>query len=270
VVGSQWLRQDANVNPVQDPGPTNLAGHWKLEGNADDLSDNNYHGAAEGDYEWIAGRIDSQAIDLSGGWVVVEDEGNTPRLRPPAQVSVTAWIRLDTSPETSTRIVIKGRNDYETYATEIGDDDVLVFFIRDTNGAQRYPVDSGDALPLKEWVHVAGTYDSNVLTAYINGQIKGTSTVGAITLLADANDGLGIGGRYGDTNLRFQGGFDDVRVYDRGLIRAEVAYIASEGTGKVLLDSAANLYYGESPEVINIRDAAVLIETWLEERLWPE
>ncbi|MHC4477766.1 MAG: LamG domain-containing protein, partial [Planctomycetota bacterium] len=267
-MGAQWLRRDLDVSPVQDPTTANLVGHWKLEGNADDSSGSGYDGTAEGEYDWIAGRIDSGAIDLSGGWVVVEDDGNTPLLRPAAQVSVMAWIRLDTSPETSTRVVIKGRNDVETYATEVGGDNVLVFFIRDAN--ERYPVDSSDALPLNEWVHVAGTYDANVLTAYINGDVQATSTVGAMTLLADANDGLGIGGRYGDTNLRFPGGFDDVRVYNRGLSRAEVAYIASEGTGMVLLDSPANLYSGESPEAINLRDLAVLFEAWLEEKLWPE
>jgi hypothetical protein len=269
VIGSQWLRSDANVNPVLDPTTVDLVGHWELEGDADDSSGNNYHGTAEGAYDWISGKIGSGAIDLSGGWVVVEDEGNTPKLRPMDEVSVTTWIRLDTSPDSSTRVVIKGRDDHETYATEVGDDGVLVFFVRDPNGV-RYPVESDDGLALNEWIHVAGTYDDNELIAYVNGQVEGTDTIGAVALLADANDGLGIGGRYGDTNLRFPGGFDDVRVYDRALSRAEVAWLASQGTGEVLLDSAANLYSGESPEVINIRDVAVLLETWLEERLWPE
>jgi hypothetical protein len=42
------------------------------------------------------------------------------------------------------------------------------------------------------------------------------------------------------------------------------------GTGEVLLDSAANLLTGESVEVINIRGLAVVLNSWLEERLWPE
>jgi hypothetical protein len=269
VVGAQWLRSDADVTPVVNPGDANLVGHWELEGNADDSTVNNYHGSAEGSHGWITGKIGTGAIDLSGGWVVVEDEGNTPELRPTEQVSVATWIRLDEPPRISTRVVIKGRDDNETYAMEMGGNGGVSFFVRETN-FMRHGVDSGDALPLYEWVHVAGTYDGNEITAYASGQVEKTRTIEAIELFADPDDGLGIGGRYGDTKLRFQGGFDDVRIYNRGLTRAEVAWLASEGSGEVFLDSVANLFTGESPETVNIRDVAVVLEAWLEVKLWPQ
>ncbi|MHC4477301.1 MAG: LamG domain-containing protein [Planctomycetota bacterium] len=268
VIGIQWLRSDLDLNPVTNPGDANLVGHWELEDNADDSSGNAYHGTAEGDYAWVAGKVGSGAIDLDGGWVVVEDNGNTPKLRPTEQVSATAWIYLDGSGDY--RVVIKGENDEETFGLEVNNEDGLAFIFRDANNPNDVVgVTSGDALAAGEWIHVAGTYDANEQTCYVNGVAEHSETRGALELLADANDGMGIGGRYGDSSQRFDGKIDDVRVYDRGLTRAEVAYLASEGTGQVLLDSEANLFSGESPEVINISDLAVVLNSWLEQKLWP-
>jgi hypothetical protein len=272
-MAAQWQRGDLDLTPVTNPGDANLVGHWELDdgdGNtATDSSDSNYHGTAKGDYDWTTGKIGSGAIDLSGGWVVVEDEGNTPKLRTESQVSVMAWINLAGSEDY--RVVIKGENNEETFGLEVDNDDGLAFIFRDVNSPNdSVKVASGDPLSRGEWIHVAGTYDANEQTCYVNGIDANSETRGALEILTDANDGMAIGGRYGDDSDRFDGEIDDVRVYDRGLTRAEVGYIASQSTGEVLLDSEANLYSGESPEVINIRDAAVLLDSWLIEKLWPE
>jgi hypothetical protein len=270
-MGVQWLRSDINVAPVQNPGEANLVGHWQLEGDGGDSSGNNYHGRAEGDYDWIGGKIGSGAIELAGGWVVVDDDGNTPKLRATAAVSAAAWINIQGDTEGDVGIVIKGEKGRETYGLEVNPDGGLSFIVRDSNKGAARDLEGTDELAVGEWIHVGGTYDSNEMTSYVNGQLELSETIGAIELLGDANDGLGIGGRYGQTgdSGRFRGGIDDVRVYDRGLSRAEVAYLASEGTGEVILDSQANLYSGESPEVINIRDVAVLLDSWLVEKFWP-
>jgi hypothetical protein len=106
------------------------------------------------------------------------------------------------------------------------------------------------------------------MTAYVNGEVHGTAA-GPNTLYSDANDGFGIGGRWGENSASFKGEMDDVRVYDYALSQAEVAWIATDGTGEVLMTSEANLYYGEDPEVINFRDFAKLFDYWGDEQLWP-
>jgi hypothetical protein len=75
---------------------------------------------------------------------------------------------------------------------------------------------------------------------------------------------------YGDGGGQFDGKIDDVRVYDRPLTAAEIGYIAAGPTGILHLDSEANLFSGESPEVINFRDFAKLFDYWGAEQLWPE
>jgi len=274
-IADQWLTHDINVNPVTEP-PTedpNLVGHWKLDGDATDSSANAYHGVAEGDYSWVAGMVGSGAIELDGGWVVVYDNGLTPKLRPKHYVSVMAWIYLDGDPTGDCRLVIKGRDNYETFGLEVSSGSGLKFLLRDANnpGEVLSVSSGGDAISVNEWIHVAGIYDNSDQTCYVNALEEDSATRGSIELLADANDGLGIGGRYpaSDTSGRFNGSIDDVRVYDRAVTAAEIGYIVCGSDGVCPLESEANLYSGEEPEVINFRDFAKIFEYWGDEQLWP-
>jgi hypothetical protein len=68
---------------------------------------------------------------------------------------------------------------------------------------------------------------------------------------------------------------DDVRVYNRALTQGEVAYLAGKTTAfqqrlDLLLtpqDPAINLY---NDGVIDLKDYAVIADTWLDELLWPQ
>ena len=267
-MAQQWLRSDLDVTPVQDPGSGNLVGHWELEGNGWDSSGNFYDGTAEGAYEWITGRIGSQAIELSGGRVLVPDGGTTPKLRPADKISAAAWVNYSAAAGYSARVVAKGLDagNCENFVIELTSSDEVGFFVRDASHVL-YSVNSTAKLYHDEWIHLAGTYDANQVKCYINGQLAGSSTVGAITILQDSNS-LAIGDSV-DVDRAFYGKVDDVRVYDRDLTRAEVAYLASESDGTVELASPVNVYTGESPERINLRDAAMLIDEWLDKKLWP-
>ncbi|MHC4474978.1 MAG: hypothetical protein ACYTEL_04995, partial [Planctomycetota bacterium] len=69
----------------------------------------------------------------------------------------------------------------------------------------------------------------------------------------------------------FIGKVDDVQVYNYALSAEQVAHVATEGTGYLALTSETNLWDGEpqGQKAINIRDAAVLLNSWLEQKLWP-
>jgi hypothetical protein len=269
-MGDRWLRGDVNANPVTPPSDANLVAHWELDGDATDSSASTYHGTAKGGYGWTTGKVGSGAIDFSGGWIVVEDEGNTPKLRPKHYVSVMAWVYLNGQIGGDERIVIKGRNDNETFGLEVDDGDGAVFIFRDSNDTNDVlsVKSGGNAIAGNEWIHIAGTYDNNDQLIYVNGVEEGSETRGPIELFTDPNDGLGIGGRHGDGG-DFDGRIDDVRVYDRAVTAAEIGYIACGSDGICPLESEANFYSGEDHEVINFRDLAKLFDYWGDEQLWP-
>ncbi|MHC4153726.1 MAG: LamG domain-containing protein [Planctomycetota bacterium] len=280
-MGQQWLLHDVNFADdlgiqVQPPSDANLLGHWKLdEGSgtfAEDSSTLDNHGTVEmtgqGGYSWIAGR-DGNAVDFAGGRIKVPDTND---LKPDTnQVSVTAWIyiREDMS---SGRVVVKGKNDHESYEIEVDDDDEFVFQFRDGKhpGHKKYEVN--DVVWANDWIHLAGTYDGSSIACYVNGQLGEAKDVNNPYGLARCpidDPGLAIGNEPDANESPFEGIIDDVRVYDYGLSQAEVAWLATEGTGVFLLTSPANLYSGEDPEVINFKDFARLLESWLDEQLWP-
>jgi hypothetical protein len=261
---------------VQQPSDANLLGHWKLdEGTgtfAEDSSANDNHGTLEmtneGGYSWASGR-DGNAVEFSGGRVKVPDTND---LKPDTnQVSVTAWIYIREE-MSSGRVVVKGKNDHESYEMEVDDGDEFVFQFRDGRhgGHKKYEVN--DVVWADDWIHLAGTYDGSSIACYVNGQLSEAKDVNNPYGLARCpitDPGLAIGNEPDANESPFEGIIDDVRVYNYGLPHAEVAWLATEGAGEFLLTTPANIYSGEDPEVINFKDFAKVMESWLDEKRWP-
>ncbi|HUT29408.1 MAG TPA: LamG domain-containing protein, partial [Sedimentisphaerales bacterium] len=282
MMGQQWLNCDVNFADdlgiqVQQPSDANLLGHWKLdEGTgtfAEDSSSYDNHGTLEttdeGGYSWVTGRI-GNAVEFGGGRVKVPDTND---LKPDTnQVSVSAWIyiREDMS---SARVVVKGKNDHESYEMEVDDDDTFVFQFRDANHVKHKRYEVNDVVWPDDWIHVAGTYDGSTIACYINGQLGEAKDINNPYGLARCpidDPGLAIGNEPDANESAFEGTIDDVRVYNYGLSQAEVAWLATDGTGVYQLSSLVNLVSGEDPEVINLKDFARMMESWLDEKLWPE
>ncbi len=278
IMAEDWLRTDANL-VVEEPCDANLVGWWELdEGSGNQAGDSSIyanHGVLEGEYSWIPGRIGADAVEFtgSGGRALVPDAA---QLRANHEVTAGAWINYSTAPPYPARVVVKGADldDNESFALKtfgygpswaVG----LGWSVRDVNRTL-YGVDSLEELRSDEWIHIAGTYDGNTLKCYVNGQVSNSTTVGPVGILANA-DGLAIGNRADAMNRGFIGKVDDVRLYNRGLSDAEVAWLATEGGGYVPLTSVANIYDAESAgeKVVNFRDFGLLASDWLEESFWP-
>jgi hypothetical protein len=92
---------------------------------------------------------------------------------------------------------------------------------------------------------------------------------------------LGIGSEAAEFNGRpnatgyFEGDLDDVRIYDRALSQAEIAYLADvspdDGQLHIAVPSVANIRddEAEGSRVVNFKDFAVLMGQWLDAGLWP-
>jgi|GEM_PF-1594299 len=91
-----------------------------------------------------------------------------------------------------------------------------------------------------EWVHLAGTYDGETVSLYVNGKRIGTQThVGEIRLDPESlNRPLIIGAELNGPNIdqvqgEFNGYIDDVRIYDRALSDVEIKTLAEEASKRV-------------------------------------
>jgi hypothetical protein len=69
----------------------------------------------------------------------------------------------------------------------------------------------------------------------------------------------------------YAGMIDDFRIYDKVLTEAEIAYLATKGTGYYpLQDREANFNeQGDSAEKIDFMDYAIMADYWLEDQSWP-
>ncbi|MHC4675888.1 MAG: LamG domain-containing protein [Planctomycetota bacterium] len=288
IMAGEWLKADVNFGQVPAPNDANLVGWWKLDDGAGsivtDYASYDNNGVIETidvNVSWVAAGHDGNALEFDGGRVRVPDD---PNLRPMYQVSVSAWIKYSDEQDNA-RVVVKGAGSKETFQLEVDNEDDLVFYISDGNDHDPDPdkedYESYDAnsdanvLERDEWAHIAGTFDGNTVKCYVNGELVAESNdpnTSAIPFLCQDTNDLGIGGRPDNDNDDFKGTIDDVRIYNYGLSAEEVAYIATDGTGFIAVQSVANLYNDEYPgdRAVNLRDFAELSENWLVRKLWPE
>ena len=76
---------------------------------------------------------------------------------------------------------------------------------------------------LKEWTHLAATYDGKTIHYYFNGKLDGTYSNIPGGQIAENADNVHIGGRKVGEPHNFNGIIDEVRIYNRALIKAESA-----------------------------------------------
>ena len=115
------------------------------------------------------------------------------------------------------------------------------------------------------WNHWAFTKDAvaGTMQIFLNGVLydRRTGADSPITGISSFEIGSGWYGRY-------DGLIDDFRIYDYVLSQAEIAYVATNGTGifDLPLLSPADLF---TDNRINFRDFALLATDWLANQVWP-
>jgi hypothetical protein len=270
IMAYDWLEHDIELS-VTAPGDGPVA-HWELDDTntvATDSAGSN-HGTLEGTVSWVTGKVGSGAAEFGSDDARIRVP-HSAELMPATEVSVAAWIYPRYSVNYAARVMAKGLNAGNWEAYRIQFDGSPTWTIRSSDH-ENHGVD-GPESPLNEWTHVTGTYDGNDLNLYINGQQIDVNDAnsGNAGLLQDAND-LSIGNTVDGNDRLFEGRIDDVRVYDVALTDTEVAYVATGGTGYFPVDSIANIHDYEplGQRAVNIKDCALLMDSWLEEKFWSE
>jgi hypothetical protein len=239
---SSTFSPSMSTSPAQSsqPTPAGLVSFWKCEeGSGTVLTD-----SADSNNGVINGAAFSSgpsvglgnALQFDGSSIV--KVADSPTLKPLA-MTVEAWIYLDQLPPSSS-FPPSASSQYDivskySYNPDYG------FVLHVVQNKVEFVVGNGaysggdlggwiwaettTNLKAGQWYHVAGTYDGNSVTIYLNGLQDGAKTIPSGYTFAVSDRSLGIGGHYDGDVLEkgFKGRIDEIAFYDRALSSQEIA-----------------------------------------------
>ena len=212
-------------------------------------------GTLENAPQWTAGQYNAclQFSTTGSQWVKVDD---SPLLHLGGNLTIAFWMRKDSEPSGAARLVGKGSITAQNYGVwdAAGPDQHLLFQYHNTLG-QFVSVSSATPFPTAEWHHVAVTMADGFVQFYVDGIPESARPAVNGTPVATA-DPFTIG--WAGYSSGFGGSIDEVHVYNRALMDAEVSELSSspgrhvstanalialwnldEGSGTVAADSSS-------------------------------
>jgi len=217
------------VIPVE-PDNTDLVASYALDGDLTDSSGQGNNGTLVGNATYDAG-VSGQAISFNGvdSYVDIADD---PSLDLDTSLTIAAWVNLHDL-DTYYFIAHKGPsgtagdNYPGNFALRISPAGILQVLHQTSQGQTFATYNSSAAITARQWCHVAGTLTKGEsVEFYINGRRAGSAA--QETEFGILNDiSVKIGGRT-DNYSFFNGAMDDVRIYNRALAQAELAWLAGK------------------------------------------
>jgi len=256
IVSDQWLDSGFMVTPT-DPGTSGLIAHYAFNGNANDVV-GGHNGTTSGIVSYTAGKV-GQAILLDGvdDMVTVGPVG----ISGAAPRTISGWVRanatIDSLPNWIDIFGFVGPQadprDNMSFDMEIGEAQGRRGYVIHVYGWERVILDVDF-----EWHHLAASFDGTTIAWYGDGLLGGTDDSRPL----DTRDQVHMGKRDDNANY-FPGRVDEVRIFNRVLSEAQIAWLAGHTSP---LSIPADLY---QDDVIDFKDLAVLGDAWLDKILWP-
>ncbi len=245
-----------------------LVAHYTFDGNANDSTTNGNNGTAV-NTSAVADRFGQpqSAYYFNGSAYVViphspslDNLGNT--------LTLAAWLNIDPSINYSVPDIVHILSKGATYATlwsdfalQLGNPSNGMFpsppgsLVFENSSSQNNPIriNSTVSVPQGSWHHVAATFNSGLVTFYLDGTAIGTAT-SPYQSIRSSTQPLYIGVRYIPEmgyGTYFYGAMDDVRIYNRALSAAEVQQLHGamfQLTGRIYSSTGAGIA-GASVEV---------------------
>ena len=269
LMGNNWLTSTYQVTPVA-PSNAGLVAYYALENNTNDGSGNAHNGDPCGAPTYVSGPAGYGKAMLFNGqgnqWVDLETFDPSTGT---GQLTVSLWAKWNGLSLYYQGLMGKRDTWSATdmmWQIEANRDTGVISFSR--NGSS--PDCGGRVLPLGQWAHVAVTFNGTTATFYINGEKTGS---GAFTFGSDPVSRMQFGSCQANGGNPFNGALDEVRLHNRPLSQAEVAYLAGR---TAFTQPLVSLLRPQDPNmdmnadsIINFKDYASVLQTWLEEKLWP-
>jgi hypothetical protein len=209
--------------------------HWKLNDapGATALVDSargRYQGTVWGDLKLGEAGARGKAAAFNGTNTDVTSNG-APVLDLTKNFSVTAWAKLSSSVAHNVTVVSQDGAYHSGFFLKYKKSANRWVFARNTADADSTHVEAiaSEAVPLDEWVHLVGVYDSvaKQIQIFVNGK-PGTPVAFTSPWAAGGSTVIGRARWQGNWTDRFIGKIDDVRVYDRVVSVAEAAKLSKD------------------------------------------
>ena len=204
-----------------------LVAKYDLDGNGEDSSQFGNHGSIEFQVQTISNRkgMESSAMSFSdfGNYLGYIEVGDVDELKLTSEISISVWVNQNGMQYGWDAIVNKWTNGLGYYLG-INPDGLTLRW-----NVSNQIIETNEQLPFEEWVHIVAIFNGAKLKLYINGAIvKVGDSTGE---LKDNNAPFTIGNQSvftGSLTNKFNGGIDDVRIYNRELTSNEVMELYNE------------------------------------------
>jgi hypothetical protein len=207
-------------------GPTPV-GYWKFDEasgtTALDSSGNGLNGSLVNGPTRITGRVNG-ALNFDGANDYVQIGSQSPLLMT-NNLTISAWI--NPSVGWGTRQIVNREGEYNLGMLE----GVVSWAFSNSNPGWNW-VSTGYSPPLFQWTHIAVTYSNGVIRTYANGSLVHTyNGSGSIVDSSPSENVFRIGSRQcGFCVEYFQGGIDEVRMYNTALSATDIQALANPGS----------------------------------------
>jgi hypothetical protein len=202
-----------------------LIAQYSFENNANDTSGNGKNGTLQGTYSFVNGKEgkcirligDNATYHTTGGFVVIP-QIDTTNLQ---GLTISIWVKEDSLSVGDGYVFLSSQ--YEYGWCGIGHFGQYVQFAVGSNGVMPPLSIAFDSTAFGSWTLYTLIYSNNMLSAYINGQLKGELSQKLSIYGNLATIGSHIwGGFYTGYSTHFTGDIDELRIYSRALTRDEV------------------------------------------------
>jgi len=206
-----------------------LIGYWPLDGNAKDMSGNDYHGELTKGVKWEAkGRVNGAAsFDGAGSHIKVAHG----KLKPVVlDFTVVTWIHGYKAQDWAAFVAARGNGGQAYWMGYHGATDTLTY-VYNNNSAQTWDWKGSIKIPKDTWALVAMAIEKSKATAYIytaaTKKLEMAENKIEHTEQAPLNFVFGkddcCGSRF------YKGLLDEVMMFDRSLSKDEILHLATSG-----------------------------------------
>ena len=201
-VEGTWNEQYMMVHHMNDTTPSNI------EDSTIHVNDGSKE-ASDEPIETTALIGQGQQFDGTNDHILISDDSSLD----PTQITVEAWVYIDSYPGDYPRIFAKDDAAGQQYQLIAHSNNRIFWRIDDGSDWYGGDFDSG-ALSLGSWIYVVGTYDGSTLRAYANG-VEQTTSYTHTGSIDNGPGQLSIGSKPDDplnSNYLFDGMIDEIRI----------------------------------------------------------